>query len=94
MAAKRMTSCRLDVDLLEWAEGYGRERGVSRSAVLEGGLRALRGLAEGGVPELAVSVPVAAVKRPPVPPMLGLVSADALAKQARLNAAKDGRGGR
>jgi predicted transcriptional regulator len=51
MGAK-MVSLRLDEELLEWADAYAKERGVSRTALLESALASFRVDAESGVPEL------------------------------------------
>lgn len=50
-------SHRLDSELLEWATRYAAqvstpEKRITRSAVIEGGVRHLRELAEGGVAEV------------------------------------------
>jgi len=51
---KTTVSHRLDDGLLEWANAYAKTRGTTRSILLEEGLRALQGLAKGGVPGLPV----------------------------------------
>lgn len=48
----KMVSLRLDEGLLEWADAYAKERGVSRSDLLSEGLRSFREDCLSGVPEL------------------------------------------
>jgi hypothetical protein len=38
----KMVSLRVDEELLGWATGYAKERGVSRTSVVEAALRSLR----------------------------------------------------
>lgn len=47
-----MVSFRVDEDLWAWVEEYARQRGVSKTSVLEAGLRDLRAMSRGGVPDL------------------------------------------
>lgn len=86
---KTTVSHRIDDDLLAWAGAYAKTREVTRSTVLEEALRHLKGMAEGGVPDLPKPAPA---------PRLGgkIVRASRLsgpsdvvaARQARLNRAK------
>lgn len=60
---KVQVSHRLDEGLLAWATEYAEslstpERRITRSAVIEGGLKHLRELAGGGVPDLEPEEPV------------------------------------
>lgn len=50
--AGKVVSLRLDDELLSWATGYAASRGVSRTALLEQGLRSFREDCESGVPEI------------------------------------------
>jgi hypothetical protein len=64
-----MVSLRVDEELLGWATGYARERGVSRTSVVEAALRSLRVDAAGGVPDLEDErVPRPESTRKPTPP--------------------------
>jgi hypothetical protein len=82
--AKSTVSHRLDGVLLERADVYAKARGVTRSVLIEEGLRALLDLAEGGVPDLPAEAPprkvVAVTPQGPVP-----VSSLMAGRQARLN---------
>jgi hypothetical protein len=60
----KMVSLRLDEGLLEWATGYARERGVSRTGVVEAALRGFREDCARGVPDLEDE----RVPRPTPPP--------------------------
>jgi hypothetical protein len=65
----KMVSLRVDEELLGWATGYAKERGVSRTSVVEAALRSLREDAAGGVPDLEDErVPRPESTRKPVPP--------------------------
>jgi hypothetical protein len=48
----KVLSLRVPDDLAEWAEGYAKERGVTRQALIEGALVSFREDCEAGVPEL------------------------------------------
>jgi hypothetical protein len=48
----KMVSLRVDEELLGWATGYAKERGVSRTSVVEAALRSLREDCARGVPDL------------------------------------------
>lgn len=50
--AKTTTSLRVDDDLLAWSKAYAKERKCSWAQVVEMALQALRGDAQGGVPDL------------------------------------------
>lgn len=50
--AKSTVSHRLDGELLARADVYAKTRGVTRSILIEEGLRTILDLAEGGVPDL------------------------------------------
>lgn len=56
----KMVSLRLDEELLEWADGYAKERDVSRSELLAQGLRSFRQDCEAGVPEIRAQARVVA----------------------------------
>jgi hypothetical protein len=90
--AKTTVSHRLDDDLLAWANGYAKERGTSRSVLLEEGLRALRGLSEGGVPDIPVEKfpeePAITSKRPKLEPREETPHDWAMQRQAKLNQGK------
>jgi hypothetical protein len=74
--AKVAVAVRLDPVVVEWADAYAKERGVSRQAVLEGAVLDFREDAERGVrdvPRLDAVAPrvaegVGKVSRPVVPP--------------------------
>lgn len=82
-------SARVPDELGAWVKGYAAERGVTAQALLEQAVRAFRVECGRGVPVIGRPV----VKRPVVP-VLGVVSAAALARQAELNAAKERARGR
>jgi hypothetical protein len=91
---KTTVSHRLDDELLAWANEYARSRATTRSILLEEGLRHLRDLSRGGVPDLpVVDTPAVRLERAkraaPVKParQLSRADGDALSRQARLNAA-------
>lgn len=99
----KLVSLRLDDELAAWAEEYAAARKLSRSTVIEMGLRALRGGAQGGVPDPPAPEPrsrPARPSRPALPPSVaGMVAPAssllrrgvddaAAARQAKLNAAK------
>jgi hypothetical protein len=48
----RVLSLRVPDDLAEWAESYAEQRGVTRQALLEEGLRSFRDDCVRGVPEI------------------------------------------
>jgi hypothetical protein len=48
----KVLSLRVPDDLAEWAEGYAKERGVTRQALIEGALVSFREDCVAGVPEL------------------------------------------
>lgn len=83
--AKKVKSFRLDVDLIDWVDGYATERKSTQAAVVEEALRSFKADSEGGVPDLPaeVSAPeTVAVRSTPS------VFADAKgSRQQRLNAA-------
>ncbi len=56
MAAKIPVAVRLDPALVEWADGYAAERGVSRQVVLESAIESFVDECERGVPELRAAV--------------------------------------
>jgi hypothetical protein len=49
---RRRVDLRLDRELVDWADGYARSRGSTRTEVVEAGLRSLREDAERSVPDL------------------------------------------
>lgn len=49
--ARQVVSLRLDEELLGWATAYAAQRGVSRTELLETGLRSFRVDCDRGVPE-------------------------------------------
>jgi hypothetical protein len=73
--AKVAVAVRLDPEVVEWADAYAKERGVSRQAVLEGAVLDFREDAQRGVPDLPrldavapdASVGVGKASRPVVP---------------------------
>jgi len=87
----RSVTARLDEELLAWAESYAEERGVSRTKILEAGLRALRGDAVGGVPELEdAPAPAPAVGQKPEPDApVDQWHQWAMERQRKLNEAKE-----
>jgi hypothetical protein len=64
----KMVSLRVDEELLGWATGYAKERGVSRTSVVEAALRSLREDAAGGVPDLEDERVPRPVRKPTPPP--------------------------
>jgi hypothetical protein len=48
----KVVSGRVADELAEWLDGYAKERGVTRAAMLASAIEALRGDAAGGVPEV------------------------------------------
>lgn len=56
--ARITVSARMDVELVEWVDGYAKARRCSRTDVLELAVRELRDAAQGGVPELPTELPV------------------------------------
>jgi hypothetical protein len=52
----KVLSLRVADDLAEWAEAYSKERGVTKQALLEEGLRGFKDDCERGVPEVRVRV--------------------------------------
>lgn len=52
MAARTMVSLRLDPELVEWADGYAKQRGVTRTVLLETALEDFREDCKSGVPDL------------------------------------------
>ena len=82
----RSVTARLDEELLAWAESYAEERGVSRTKILEAGLRALR-----GEPELEdAPAPAPAVGRKPEPDApVDQWHQWAMERQRKLNEAKE-----
>jgi hypothetical protein len=50
--AKQRVDLRLDPELVAWVDGYAKERGVSRTDLLESALAGFKDDAERGVPEL------------------------------------------
>lgn len=86
---KTTVSHRLDDELLTWATAYAKERGSTRSVLLEEALVSFRSLAEGGVPDLPEAGPLDE-RRSALPKIVRaskLAPADAVmsARQARLN---------
>jgi hypothetical protein len=71
----KMVSLRLDEELLGWATAYAKERGVSRTGVVEAALRSYRGDRVDGVPDFGLGdLPVVGV---PGPGLLSAVTANA-----------------
>lgn len=48
----KVLSLRVPDDLAEWAEAYAKQRGVTRQALIEEGLRSFQADCESGVPEI------------------------------------------
>jgi hypothetical protein len=48
----KVLTARVPDELADWAEGYARERGVTRQALIEEAVRSLKEDAEGGVPDI------------------------------------------
>lgn len=94
--AKKVASFRLEVELLDWVASYAKSRGTSQAVVLEAALRGLQEDSASGVPDLPV-VDSPSVRRDRaaratadqvVPARSLLQGGAAMARQARLNAAK------
>lgn len=90
----KLVSLRIDDELVAWAEAYAKQRGSSRSAVLEEALRSFRQDCEGGVPDLpapeSLAVREARAKVNEVQRPATMETREELdrARQAALNAAK------
>lgn len=52
----KVLSLRVQDDLADWADAYAKERGVTKQALLEEGLRGFKDDCERGVPEVRVRV--------------------------------------
>lgn len=65
--ARERVNLRLDADLKAWAEGYAAERRWTFTTVVEAGLEALRGDAQGGVPASPSRAATPEVVRAPAP---------------------------
>jgi hypothetical protein len=92
--ARKVSSFRLDVELLARVDAYAKSRGASQAQVIEAALEGFLAEAEGGVPDLpVVDTPAVRLERAkraaPVKParQLSRADGDALSRQARLNAA-------
>lgn len=85
--AKSTVSHRLDGELLARADVYAKTRGVTRSILIEEGLRQLLDLAEGGVPDLPETEREKPGPKPKVQAVREQVPAPNLLalRQARLN---------
>jgi hypothetical protein len=59
---------RIPEDLLEWADAYAAERGVSRTALVTSALESLRDDAGRGVPELGQASGIGDVRAGTMPP--------------------------
>jgi hypothetical protein len=62
---RRRVDLRLDRELVDWADGYARSRGSTRTEVVEAGLRSLREDARAGVPDLEPAKPTPRVSAVP-----------------------------
>jgi hypothetical protein len=73
---RRRVDFRLDPELLDWADAYARERGSTRTEVVEAGLRSLREDSGRSVPDL--EPPKVRMGPKPVPAVPGVKRASDL----------------
>jgi hypothetical protein len=90
MARRQRVDLRLDPGLVEWADAYARDRGVTRTVVVEEGLRSLRSIQPRRVSESAPVLDATSpedgrgkVSRPVVPAVPGVVRASEVRSAGR-----------
>lgn len=84
--AKKVKSFRLDVDLIDWVDGYATERKSTQAAVVEEALRSFKADSEGGVPDLPSEAQWKNPPRPVTPkPAAPVVRASSLLARQRAN---------